>query len=203
MPGLDDWLNVAESADADELRERILTGFKSGKPFTPYVPTIHLPAPLDRVLDFGCGVGRNFPYLRSVAASVAGYDLPPMIERCRALAGVPVDLLSDDWNEVRARRFDLIFASLVLQHIESNGCRSYLADFARMSPVVYLLTRADSDFGDNMLDLIAGLGLFRAGECVKVEHDAATHQLKVLERLPFEQARQSPTPAHYELLLQA
>ena len=201
MPGLDDWLNVAESADPDELRERILTGFKSGKPFTPYVATIQFPAPLGWVLDFGCGVGRNFPYLKSVAASVAGYDLPPMIERCRAIAGVPVDLLSDDWSDVRSRRFDLIFASLVLQHIDADACRAYFADFARMSRAVYVLTRADSDFGESMLDLIAGTGLFQAGECVKVEHDPATNQLKVLERLSFEQARQSAGPAHYEVLL--
>jgi hypothetical protein len=52
-----------------------------------------------------------------------------------------------------------------------------------------------------MLDLIAGTGLFQAGECVKVEHDPATDQLKVLERLSFEQARQSAGPAHYEVLL--
>ena len=60
MPGLNDWLSVARSADADDVRERILSGYKDGKPFTPYVPTIALPSPADRVLDFGCGLGRNF-----------------------------------------------------------------------------------------------------------------------------------------------
>src|SRR6478735_9124403 len=58
MVGRDYWLSIAELSTPDDLREHILTGFKSGKPFTPYVPTIALPAPLDRVLDFGCGVGR-------------------------------------------------------------------------------------------------------------------------------------------------
>src|SRR5205814_4678078 len=97
VPGLDDWLTVARSADPEDLREHILTGYKSGKPFTPYVPTLPLPPSIDSVLDFGFGVGRSFPYLKSIARHVVGYDLPPMIERCRALATEPVDLLSGDW----------------------------------------------------------------------------------------------------------
>ncbi|MBI1872581.1 MAG: hypothetical protein HYS05_01670 [Acidobacteria bacterium] len=40
MRGLDHRQSVARSADPDDLREHILTGYKSGKPFTPYVPTI-------------------------------------------------------------------------------------------------------------------------------------------------------------------
>ena len=40
MAGRDYWLSIAQSPDPDDLREHILTGFKNGKPFTPYVPTI-------------------------------------------------------------------------------------------------------------------------------------------------------------------
>ena len=54
------------------MRERILTGYKAGKPFTPYVPTITLPAPIESVLDFGCGLGRNFPYLKTIARAWKG-----------------------------------------------------------------------------------------------------------------------------------
>ena len=149
MSGLDDWLSVARGADADELRERILTGFKAGKPFTPYIPTVDLPPGPDSVLDFGCGVGRNFPYLQGRARRVYGFDLPPMIERCRDIAPVTVNGLWDDWSSVTQQRFDLIFASLVLQHIEPQACLSYLADFARLSPLTYLLTRTTTDFGTN------------------------------------------------------
>ena len=150
MSGLDDWLSVARGADADELRERILTGFKAGKPFTPYVPTIDLPSAPDTVLDFGCGVGRNFPYLRTRARRVCGFDLPPMIERCKEIAPMAVDALWDDWADVKHERFDLIFAALVLQHIEPTACRSYLTDFARLSPLTYLLTRTTTDFGTSV-----------------------------------------------------
>lgn len=200
MAGREDWLQVATSDD-DELKERILTGFKSGKPFTPYVPTIALPASIESVLDFGCGVGRNFPYLRTIARRVEGFDLPPMIERCRAVATEAADRLASDWAEVRTRRYDLIFASLVLQHIETDACRGYLADFARMTPDVYLLTRARTDFDASVLDLVAAAGMYEAGECTIVDHDPGTHQLRVLGRIPFDAARRAPDDVHYEVRL--
>lgn len=202
MAGLDDWLTVARSADADDLRERILTGFKNGKPFTPYVPTVAWPTRTEAVLDFGCGLGRNFPYLKSVASRVVGFDLPPMIARCRALAPDAADELIDEWSRVSTRRFDVIFASLVLQHVETAACQSYLRDFARMAPTVYLLSRSDTDFGQNMFELVAETGLYDAGECVEVDHDTDTHQLRTLGRLPFERARRAPTGGHHEVLLQ-
>jgi SAM-dependent methyltransferase len=203
LPGIDDWLSVARSADPDELREHILSGYKGGKPFTPYVPTIELPSPIDRVLDFGCGVGRSFPYLKGIARHVEGYDLPPMIARCRTLSAEPIDHLFDDWNEVKARRFDLIVSALVLQHIEPAISRSYLVDFARMAPVVYLLTRVQDDFGTKVLDLVAATGMFDADECVKVDHDSQTHQLQILDRRPFDEVRQSADEGHYEVLLRS
>jgi SAM-dependent methyltransferase len=200
MAGVNDWLDVAASADADELRERILTGFKDGKPFTPYVPTLAWP-PVDAVLDFGCGVGRNFPYLSTVATRVVGFDLPPMIARCRELAGAQAASLVDDWADVRRERFDLVYASLVLQHIETDVVRAYLRAFAEVAPAIYLLTRSDTDFGAHIFQLVDESGLYQAGECVEVNHDPETHQLRVLGRMPFDEARRAPAGGHYEVLL--
>ena len=202
MPGRGEWSEIAEG-DADELRERILTGFKAGKPFTPYIPTIRLPAPLESVLDFGCGLGRNFPYLKTIATRVEGYDLPPMIERCRALATEKVDNLLSDWEDGRTRRYDLVFASLVLQHIDTDECRRYLADFAHMAPDVYLLTRTRTDFGAVMLDLVSESDLYDTAMCRIVDHDPVTHQLRVLGDVSFENARCSSADVHYETLLRS
>jgi SAM-dependent methyltransferase len=203
MPGRDYWLSIAQSTDPDDLREHILTGFKSGKPFTPYVPTIALPAPVERVLDFGCGVGRTFPFLKTIARHVSGFDLPPMIERCRVLATEPADALIDDWTAARQRAYDLVVSVLVLQHIEPAPCRAYLEDFARMAPAVYLLSRADSDFDTNVFAEVAATGMFDVGECVEVDHDPATHQLRVLGRKPFDAVSASGAKGHYEVLLRS
>lgn len=200
MKGDSEWRAIASGTDTDEIRERILTGYKEGKPFTPYVPTLPLPTPLGAVLDFGCGLGRNFPFLAQISASVVGYDLPPMIERCRQVCPEPVTLTAD-WEAVRARRFDLVFASLVLQHVEPRPLRAFLTDFARLAPAVYLLTRTTTDFGERLLEVVAGLDLFEADVCVEVDHDPVTHQLRVLGRSSFESARLRTDEVHLELLL--
>ena len=203
MAGRDHWLSIARSTDPDDIREHILTGFKSGKPFTPYVPTIALPPRLERVLDFGCGVGRTFPFLRTIARHVTGFDLPPMIAQCRALAPARADALEDDWDQVRTLRYDLVVAVLVLQHIEPPACRAYLEDFARMTPAVYVLSRADSDFGTNVFAEIRATGLYEAGECVEVDHDPGTNQLRVLGRQSFDATCMPDTHGHYEVLLRS
>jgi len=109
--------------------------------------------------------------LKSIARHVTGFDLPPMIARCREVAPDHADVLFDDWPVVRREHFDLVFASLVFQHIEPNATRAYLADIASMTPATYLLTRGQSDFEANVIDLIASLGLFEIDGCVAVEHD--------------------------------
>jgi len=199
VAGTDEGLTIAQSPSADDIRERILTGYKDGKPFTPYAPTVPLPRDVASVLDFGCGLGRNFPYLATIAQAVTGFDLPPMIERCRAVTTVPVELTSD-WSGLSDRRFDLIFASLVLQHIEPQACAAVLRDFARMTERVYVITRADSDFGMLVIEDIARLGLFDVEQWVEVEHDDTTHQLRVVGALSAEEA-QSRTSGHYEAVL--
>ncbi len=201
MPGIDEWISIALTADPEELRERILTGYKAGKPFTPYVPTVELPSAIDWVLDFGCGIGRSFPYLKSTARHIAGFDLQTMIERCRLLAAESVDLLTHEWSEISARRFDLIYAALVLQHLEPATCERYLTDFTRMAPVVYLLTRLQSDFDRNVLELVAEADIFEVQECVEVEHDPERHQLRRLGDRSFSEVARSPHNGHYEVVL--
>jgi Methyltransferase domain len=201
--GVKDWLAAAQADDDEELRERILTGFKTGKPFTPYVPTIPIPSRIASALDFGCGLGRNFPYPTTVATRVDAFDLPPMIGRCRAEMPESRVNLTDDWNDIRQRHYDLVFAALVLQHIETDACAAFLADFSRIAPHTYLLTRGKSDFDASILDLVADTDLFDVEACAAVDHDPATHQLRQIAPLAFEDARRRDRLAHYDLLLRS
>ena len=76
-------------------------------------------------------------------------------------------------------------------------------DFARLSPVTYLLTRVRSDFDLNVLQLVADTGRFDAGVCVEVDHDPATHQLRVVGTEAFDTLRQAADGGHYEVVLRA
>ena len=58
-----------------------------------------------------------------------------------------------------------------------------------MASHVYLLTRTQTDFGLNLLQLVAEAETFDAGDCVIVEHDSGTHQLRVVGRTSFDHAR--------------
>ena len=203
MAGRDYWLSIAQSADADDLREHILTGFKDGKPFTPYVPTIQLPPeparPRFRVwrrqdVPLSQAHSRARDRVRFAADDRA---LPhPRGRACRCSL--------DDWKTLRTERFDLIVSVLVLQHIEPAICSDYLRDFARMAPATYLLSRADNDFGSNVFATIASTGLFDVpGDSVEVEHDPATNQLRVLGRRSFGEICAPETAGHFEVLLRS
>ena len=142
------WEDVTRH-DLEYVKEKILTGYKDGKPFT----AMSLPADLQKLitidgdihrsLDFGCGVGRNFPLLRSFSNVVEGYDLPGMIEMCKREA--TADYLESDWSQVKSRRYDVIFASLVFQHILPETLAEYLRDMATMTRYVLVAGRTTFD----------------------------------------------------------
>jgi hypothetical protein len=98
---------------------------------------------------------------------------------------------------------DLVFASLVIQHIDTPQVFGYLADFARLAPAVYLLTRTDTDVGARVLDLVSETGAFDADACVEVEHDPTTHQLRPIATRSFAAARSAAAGLHVELMLRS
>ncbi len=92
----------------------------------------------DRALDFGCGAGRLTAALATGFAEVTGVDIsPPMLEqaaringadgRCRYVLGDTADL-----RGFADASFDLVYSSLVLQHIPPPLAGAYLAEFVRV-----------------------------------------------------------------------
>lgn len=158
MPHFGSWVTFAERDGLDRLVGMIATGRTADTVAAD--PEIReflsaLPAG-SRVLDFGCGVCRNaadfaiaFPHL-----SVVGYDSPQMLGRAAEfvrhrhgvdLAGVGNLTLSGDWTKLASERFDLVYATLVLQHIEPGDIRSYLADIKAMAPRLLVHGRRKND----------------------------------------------------------
>jgi hypothetical protein len=54
-----------------------------------------------------------------------------------------------------------------------------------------------------MLDLVDDSGLYVPGTCRIVDHDPATHQLRIIGERSFDEARASADDVHYEMLLQS
>jgi SAM-dependent methyltransferase len=91
-----------------------------------------------RALDFGCGVGRLSQALAEHVDEVVGVDIsPPMLEKARELdrsGGRCRFVLNEatDLAVVPSGSVDVVYSSLVLQHMPPELARGYLREFARI-----------------------------------------------------------------------
>ena len=162
-----EWEHFADELPLDEVKEKILTGYLEDPRVWDASGCDHLrdfeQLDFGSVLDFGCGLGRNFPSLKEVFDHVDGYDLPPMIERLESdepsLAS-SVRLISSDWAAIKERRYDLVVATLVFQHVFERELITYLSDIAAMSPYLWVETRNwNDDRRKSNLEIIRDTGL--------------------------------------------
>jgi SAM-dependent methyltransferase len=77
------------------------------------------PAPHPRILDAGCGTGRNLEEYARLGRAVGVEPARPAVEYCRA-RGIEVHEGTLDELPFEDASFDLIFASDVLEHIEDD-----------------------------------------------------------------------------------
>ena len=83
---------------------------------------------IQRLLDFGCGAGRSLEYLVSAFPQTEVHGFDPSTESLRIAAQrAPRAELTDDWQQLAARRFDIVFAANVFHHIP----RAELAQWLR------------------------------------------------------------------------
>lgn len=150
------WDHIATTAPEDVVREAILAGSSQGKPFVPYFPVTlgAWPCPLNTVLDYGCGLGRNFTMLLDVARFVYACDRPAMLKRCYAQhAQTPVNMFAVSTDDCeRLLHVDLVFMSLVLQHCHDDddvwNALPHVVDY------LCVFSRARHDDGGSTFDKI-------------------------------------------------
>lgn len=134
---------------------------------------------MEFALDFGVGMGRNFKYLQTLYKNVYGFDLPAMIRNARSLLNNDQKLI-DDWDFFRSRKFDLVYESVVMQHIPPQEVIHRLQCISEMSPYFVSWTRSYNDYlrdfqakkyGVNMASLIKSTGSFEIVYCSLNENE--------------------------------
>lgn len=154
--GYADWAESAEKDNVKDLQRKI-TGLENWNP--NYIsPAFEFACEslfainrmnYDRVtvLDFGCGLGRNASVLRSFFPCVIALDLPEMIARLKAEhLDILYDRVYDDLNEIKNETVNVIYDSVVWQHILSvsyvTQLLNQLVDIPSLNAVVSLTNQS-------------------------------------------------------------
>ena len=109
-----------------------------------------------KILDFGCGVGRNvFGLLeKSSNIDIVAYDSEKMLERtseyCHSkynknISDYPNVTFTSDWKYVKSQKFDYTYATLVLQHIFEEELNQYCQDFKNITKKLIVHGRRHND----------------------------------------------------------
>lgn len=112
------------------------------------------------ILDFGCGVGRNILKFCQDKPNwnFIGYDNDDMLGKLKEYSTLKFNktidqydnlTLMSDWNVLKNKKFDCIYATVVFQHIHEKDLNNYLRDFKKMTNKLIVSGRR---FNDDMVD---------------------------------------------------
>ena len=90
------------------------------------------------VLDFGCGIGRLTQAFAAVCDSAEGVDISPEMIRLARIYNRHVNCAyflneTDDLSAFGDDEFDLVYSTIVLQHLPPHLARGYVREFLRVS----------------------------------------------------------------------
>jgi len=128
------------------------------KPSHDIIRLIGNPNEHRKILDFGCGVGRNIVGIVdfSIEWDIVGYDNEQMIDFSGLFVSdynkkyVKQIFLLHDWNAIvngfsTSQKFDTIFCCYVLQHIPEPQLRWYLEQFKEVGKELFVFGRRAID----------------------------------------------------------
>jgi len=203
------WTKLASHSSDPDLKDFVLTGSADMQelPSSPVSLVVTDPSVnIQKILDFGCGIGRNFKHYKKFHEEVHGYDLPAMVDRCRAMNSENINLLTSDWNEILSNTYDMVAAQFVFQHfLNPLHLTSLLGDISEITRYLYVSGRCymDSPLRDRVFDIILSSSHFelidsqpsieklRDFRYPSEEHGVALFESKVFKGMSTSQASYS------------
>jgi hypothetical protein len=157
------WSRIA-NYDIDILKGYLHAPYNTNKDFSPIIsPIISLTTKNLKSLYFGCGIGRNLPFLRSISNEVYGYDIPEMVKRCKK-ENNKFDEIYDNWDVCINQKYDFVLDVFSLQIMpDVNAINDILLNIAQSSRYFYIITRnyLEDDKHTNLLQLIMNKRIFK------------------------------------------
>lgn len=125
---------------------------------SPYLDYIKNNTELNKVIDFGVGLGRNQKYLKSIFNEVHGFDLPEMIEKYKKIAPKD-DKLIHDVSEFD-NNYSLLYETTVFQHMPPDEVIFYLTYLSYRVKYYFSWTRSYNDFFRNFKNSTGGVNMY-------------------------------------------
>ena len=161
------WMQFASLADKDTLCKDLHGSWdKEQQKYTSYcdmpdecVSILKQNTSMTAVLDFGIGMGRNSGYLKSLYKSYKGYDTPPMLENLLKNNLIDKESLIFDFSNIKNLTFDLVYESVVMQHMPPQEVLYVLTALSYHSPYLFSCTRSYNDFLRNFQERKGGVNI--------------------------------------------
>jgi SAM-dependent methyltransferase len=190
-----------KNEDLNVILDRIVTGrtVETSTPDFFIFPVLGVRSQKRRILDFGCGVGRNAFALADYSPNweIVGYDNQNMISRseeyCQSkfgklLTDYPNLQFESDWTRVKSTIYDATYAGLVFQHIPETTLKNYLHDL-RMTTTKLLVVHGRKFNDDNQKDTwkimesmgyypVVSLSFNDVGMCIIQEYNPSVEHLE-------------------------
>lgn len=162
----------------DQMADKMITGKAANELLPDEFLFPYIGDRLDEltIIDFGCGIGRNLYHLAEFSPcwNVIGYDQPRMIEytgeyfelkfrqpRNKIRDIFPNLSTETNWSILRCKKVDVIFSTLVFQHLSEKDLFGYVEDIKNMAKRLIVAGRRWNDEkGNSTWGLLEKCGLY-------------------------------------------